>query len=329
MARAQDHELDLAAFEGVTARLLATPEDLADALAIIDEAEALAGAPLVDEAERDRLERAVADEAPLGLHHHAVLARREGACLGYAGLVLGLGPSHAHGSGDVAVQRGDVRCPDVLRALLAAVDELTARHGAHGTEVWIRHAQPADLLAAVASGYAVLRRLAVLGRDRQPEDDQPVAPPEGITIRCATPDDDAEVVALLAAAYADTPDGGWDLDRFARSASLPWFDRRDLLLAHDAHGLAGVHWTKRRDATTGEVHNLAVHPRAAGRGLGRVLLDAGLAHLAQSGCDEVLLWVDLANEAAIRLYVTAGFTTRWEDVALIRHTRGAAPTARR
>ena len=83
-----------------------------------------------------------------------------------------------------------------------------------------------------------------------------------------------------------------------------------------------MHWTKRRGEGVGEVYNLAVAPDGQGHGLGRRLLDAGLRHLRGIGCGEVLLWVDLANEAAIRLYTTAGFTARWEDIAFIRHARG-------
>lgn len=45
-----------------------------------------------------------------------------------------------------------------------------------------------------------------------------------------------------------------------------WWDPAGLLLAVDADGVAGFHWTKRHDATTGEVYVLGVHPRAAGRG---------------------------------------------------------------
>jgi hypothetical protein len=41
----------------------------------------------------------------------------------------------------------------------------------------------------------------------------------------------------------------------------------------------------------------------------------------------VLLWVDRANERAVRLYTSQGFTTRWDDVALGRTLRGSAAAA--
>ncbi|MFP4636454.1 MAG: GNAT family N-acetyltransferase, partial [Nitriliruptoraceae bacterium] len=105
--------------------------------------------------------------------------------------------------------------------------------------------------------------------------------------------------------------------RFADRRGADWFRAEDLLLAVDDDGtLLGLHWLKRRDATTGEVYNLAVHPRAQGRGAGPRLLAAGLAHLHAVGCRQVLLWVDLANQRAVRLYRAQGFATRWVDVAL-------------
>jgi mycothiol synthase len=111
------------------------------------------------------------------------------------------------------------------------------------------------------------------------------------------------------------------MERFASRAAAPWFRHEDLLVAHDDRGrIVGVHWTKRRSADVGEVYNLAVHPDARGKGVGAALLAAGFAHLAAAGMLDVLLWVDLANERALRLYVAHGFTLRWEDVLLRRTT---------
>ena len=319
----EQHERVLGTVADVDARLLTSRADLADALRVLDRAETAAGAPLVDQAERHRLERAVAGDGRPGDHHHAILAHREGACVGYAGVVVPGGEEH--GVGDVAFEHGAERCADVLRALLEAVDRLVRDHHAHGTQMWIRHATAGDVLTAVAAGYAVDRRLAVLGRDlgTTTTPRTPTAPTD-VSLRAAGPADVDDVVTVLARAYRDTPDAGWDRDRFEQQAAQPWFRFEDLLVAEDTQDgqLLGVHWTKRRGEATGEVYNLAVDPRGQGRGLGRRLLDAGLHHLAAVGCREVVLWVDLANEAAVRLYTTAGFTARWEDIAFVRHARG-------
>ena len=317
--QADAHDGRLVTVADVSARLLADRDDLADALRVLDRAEEATGAPLVDQAERHRLEAAVAGDGGLGEHHHAVLAHRDGRCVGYAGVVV---PSdEEHGVGDVAFDHGTERCDEVLRALLEAVDALVRDHGAHGTQMWIRHATAADVLTAVTAGYAVDRRLAVLGRGLP----APTAAeqPDPVTVRAATAEEVEAVVDVLAAAYRGTPDAGWDVERFGQHAEQPWFRFDDVLVAEDGRegGLLGVHWTKRREERTGEVYNLAVAPRGQGRGLGRRLLDAGLQHLHEVGCEEVVLWVDLANEAAVRLYTTAGFTARWEDIAFVRHAR--------
>lgn len=299
------------------ARLLTDRRDLNDALRVLDQAEEAAGAPLVDQAERQRLEAAAAGGSDLGEHHHAVLAHRDGACVGYAGVVVPGG--ERHGVGDVAFEHGMERCGDVLRALLEAVDTLVRDHDAHGTQMWIRHATAGDVLVAVSAGYAVERRLAVLGRDLPAPNAESV--PADVRVRPSTPGDVPALVAILAAAYRGTAEEGWDRTRFGEHAAAEWFSHDDLLVAEDDEGVVGLHWTKRRGGGVGEVYNLAVAPRAQGRGLGRHLLDAGLAHLHAVGCEQVLLWVDLANESAVRLYTTAGFTARWEDIAFVRHTR--------
>jgi folate-binding protein YgfZ len=51
-----------------------------------------------------------------------------------------------------------------------------------------------------------------------------------------------------------------------------------------------------------------VDPAAQGRGLGRAVTAAGLAHLASRGVRRVILYVESDNEAAIATYSKLGFT---------------------
>lgn len=291
--------------------------DLTAATDYLDAVEEEVGVPLVDEAERERLRRAVADGAAPDASWRPVLAVAEGRVVGYAAVAA---PS---GSDDTAV--GDLCVPGdpslrraVRSALLGALVTEGSDLEVACLQVWMRHVTDDDLTGVDEDGFGVARHLGVLGRRLA----HPVeVPPAGEwTVRAYRPgpDDDA-VLAVLAGAYEGTDDGGWTRERFAEKRSLPWFRAEDLLVAEAPDGrLLGLHWLKRRGGGVGEVYNLAVHPDGQGQRLGPLLLAAGLAHLRAVGCEDVLLWVDRANDRAVRLYEGEGFTTRWDDVALER-----------
>lgn len=184
-----------------------------------------------------------------------------------------------------------------------------------------KHARPAvwafgDLPAArgfaAAHGLAAARTLLKLARGlagtRQP------SVPDGVTLRGYTPADADAVLAVNAAAFAHHPEqGGLDTDGLARRMAEEWFDPDGLILAFDAEGLAGFHWTKVA-AGVGEVYVVGVHPSRQGRGYGKLLLDAGLAHLAAQGLPSVVLYVDAGEPIAVRMYEHAGFAEVHRDV---------------
>jgi mycothiol synthase len=204
----------------------------------------------------------------------------------------------------------------------------------HDLRVWLRAAEDEDVAACVAHGWTVRRELGVLARSL--EGARSPSPPSTSTsteveLRAFRPGADTdEAVRVLRAAHDghDAPvpsstdgggDGGWTGERFEAAARVALHDPADLRVAADVSGrLVGVHWTKRRSATVGEVHNLAIDPSLQGQGLGRRLLHDGLAHLAALGMREVLLWVDLENTPALALYRSEGFVPRARDVALVR-----------
>lgn len=317
--QADEHQDIVAEVDGVAARVLQGDTGVDAAVALLDRAEAAAGAPLVDESERARLEDLAEGDGDRGGHWHSVLARRDGEVVGYAGLVLPGPDAHAEAlaRGDIAVDRDHTPCGPVLQALLAAVEVLGWRHDARRLQVWLRHATEDDLRCAADAGFMLDRRLGVLTRSLTQL--PPVPAPADISIGPFTERDADAVVDVLAAAYSGTADGGWTRERFDHKRGYDWFDPDDLLVARRPDGgVAGLHWTKRRGAGVGEVYNLAVHPDAQGDRLGAALLLAGLEHLRTVGCDEVILWVDMANAAATRLYTTVGFEVAWEDVALGR-----------
>lgn len=296
---------------GLRARPVTGAQDVALARELLARQAVVIDAPPVDETEEQRLrDAAEADRWAEGWQ--AVLIEDRGIAIAYGAVVAGAGDPRVPGTGDLAPDRD---ASGLQRALPLLIDELATR--LPGAQTWIRSVQPDDLRAALDGGATIDRRLGVLGRQLVDPLDPP-EPPAGLTIRHSVRgQDDEAITEVLAQAYAGTGDGGWTIERFQERQRLDWYRPEDLLVAARADGtLAGLHWLKRRDATTGEVYNLAVHPDAQGMGLGPVLLAAGLAHLRAVGCDDVVLWVDLANERAVRLYERDGFVTRWMDVAL-------------
>lgn len=134
--------------------------------------------------------------------------------------------------------------------------------------------------------------------------------------RSFTDADAAGLLAVNAAAFAEHPEQGrFSMADLDARRSTDWFDPEGLLVAEDDSGIVGFHWTKIDPAEpgVGEVYVIGVHPRAAGRGLGRELLDAGLAHLRAEGCNHVILYVDEDNTKAVNLYRRSGFDTERTD----------------
>ncbi|MEX0592081.1 MAG: GNAT family N-acetyltransferase [Nitriliruptoraceae bacterium] len=299
--------------------------------------------PAVDEAEGRRLSTLMAGSA-VGAQWKAWVALADGddQIAGYLGARRSPGPDSSLDV-ELAVERTGDRSGRVVTALLGRLrswlgDE--AGSGAAAVGIWVR--QVDDVLDSVMrdTGGLVDRHLGVMALTVAASpgnwDDQATEDPASIVIRPSddSEDDIAAVVAVLAAAYDGTAEAGWDRTRFDQHAAAEWFDPRDLLVAvriGDRDGdrggngqVVGVHWTKRRSATVGEVYNLAVDPEVAGRGLGRRLLAAGIGRLQHRGCDAVMLWVDLSNRPAVRLYEDAGFILVATDVRYVLPHAGTA-----
>lgn len=183
--------------------------------------------------------------------------------------------------------------------------------------VWAFGDLPSARGFAAASGLVPVRELLVMSR-ALPADLGGVLP-EGVWLTGYT--DAARDAFLLvnSLAFADHPEqGGFDADDLAARQAEPWWEPAGLLLAWDADGLAGFHWTKVHGGGRGEVYVIGVHPRMAGRRLGAGLLQAGLDRLAARGCDEVILYVDGGNARARDLYVRSGFGVALRDVLYAR-----------
>jgi len=84
------------------------------------------------------------------------------------------------------------------------------------------------------------------------------------------------------------------------------------LLLEDDDGLAGAALGERWDDGLGYVAQLAVAPRARGRGHGRTLLLALFEAFRSDGLRRAELSVHGANRGAARLYESVGMTASWE-----------------
>ncbi|WP_017793273.1 mycothiol synthase [Leucobacter salsicius] len=184
---------------------------------------------------------------------------------------------------------------------------------------WVHGERPSTESALAAEGFAPARSLyrMALDPDLLPTDgvralDLPT--PVGLTLRAfgTAPGDDEAWVAANAAAFATHPEQGRiTVADFATMREEPWFDREDLILLDAGHELAGSTWVKTlREAGTVacELYAVGVRPTYAGKGLGRLLLQATLARMAEHAPASVTLYVDGDNTAAVGLYESAGFT---------------------
>ena len=176
-----------------------------------------------------------------------------------------------------------------------------------GLTAWSHGNHPAAARLAASQGWDRVRDLWVMRRDMS-SPLPPLSVPADVTIRSYRESDAAAVVEVNAAAFASHPEqGAMDLDNLARRMAEPWFDPAGLLVAEDASGVLGFHWTKQHDERHGEVYVVGVAPGAQGRGLGKLLTLAGLHHLAGLGVDEVLLYVESDNAPAVAVYSRLGF----------------------
>jgi mycothiol synthase len=176
--------------------------------------------------------------------------------------------------------------------------------------------------------FAAVRTLLMLQAelsDTAPADTAPATPvaPLGITLgtfRAGV--DDADWVELNALAFAAHPEqGAQTLDDLAARQAEPWFSADDFLLARDTETgrLLGYNWLKIEPCQTaesrvGEIYVVAVHPDAAGRGLGRALMTAGLARLHSRGVRVAELYVEADSAGAVHLYRSLGFVDHTIDV---------------
>ncbi|GAA4129958.1 mycothiol synthase [Actinomadura keratinilytica] len=284
-------------------RTLTEPE-IAEVAALVAAAEEHDGVGPLSEHARLWLRRA--HEGPG--RSRALTVTAGGAVVAYAHLDPATGEEQA--SAELVVhpdhrRRGHGR--ELLRAL--------RREAGDGLRVWAHGDLPAAAGLARSEGLARVRALFQM---RRPAAD-PLPEPrlaEGVRLRTFEPGrDEQDWLRVNARAFASHPEqGAWTLDDVLQREREPWFDPAGFFLAERGGALAGFHWTKIHPDGVGEVYVVGVDPAAQGLGLGRALTVAGLRHLRERGVPEIMLYVDEANTAAVRLYESLGFTRHAVDV---------------
>jgi ribosomal protein S18 acetylase RimI-like enzyme len=145
--------------------------------------------------------------------------------------------------------------------------------------------------------------------------DAPISVPEGVRIRAMRAGEEPAILDALNRNW----EGTWDFVpiRPEMLESDLAGQRAGMLLAVDAtddtHILATCHAVFDPDDQNPDgdprawISNLTVDAEQRGRGLGRVMLLAGIASLRDRGAGSVTLGVDAGDPAPLRLYTSAGF----------------------
>ncbi len=126
--------------------------------------------------------------------------------------------------------------------------------------------------------------------------------------------DEKAWVALNARIFAfHAEQGSVTVDDLEQLETEDWFDPGDFLIAWDGDTMLGYCWLK-VEPPDGEIYVIGVAPEQQGTGLGRSLMAAGYARLAERGIRTVQLYVEGDNEKALALYRSLGFSDRSVDI---------------
>lgn len=265
---------------------------------------------------------------------HFVARGPDGTLVGYAHLDTEHEPAGRLTS-ELAVHPDHRRAgvgAEIVTALLERA-ELPAEASAEDTgrlRIWSHGEHPGALRLAERFGLERTRELWRMGRGVsgsaqnpvfsavQPAEQENALPefdlPSGVSIRTfRVGEDEPTVVDVNHRAFAWHPEQGEMTEEDLRAKEHEgWFDPAGFLLAVDESGtLLGFHWTKVHPDRTGEVYVVGVDPLRQGGGLGRALTIAGLRHLRDVGCPQVMLYVEADNGSAVRVYERLGFQ-RWD-----------------
>jgi mycothiol synthase len=151
-----------------------------------------------------------------------------------------------------------------------------------------------------------------------------------ITIRTFLPGLDSDNwLTLNNNAFTNHPEqGNWSINDLNLRLKEDWFDEKGFFIAEKDNQMIGFIWTKIHGATShqhddedshdhpaiGEIYITAISPGFEGGGIGKALTITALNHLKYQGLNQVILYVDEENNAAINLYQSLGFKEFGKDL---------------
>ena len=290
---------------------------LSDLTALLARCEQADGSPPLAEPQRLALSE---PDATAGL---VVLLAYDGpALVGCAVLTPGSdGATALHVAVDPS-RRGATRGWPIRRQLIQdALDRRAGEAGEAGeVRLWIMGATDADDAEAHDLGFRPERDLLQM-RVPLPLPPDVVATARPIRTRAFRPGQDDEAwLAINNRAFDGHPEqGGWTLEDLHERMAADWFDPEGFLVADSADSadsadkttMIGSCWTKvHRDSTPdlGEIYVISVDPSHHGEGWGRALTVAGLQWMAGRGVRHGMLYTTSSNTAAVKLYLSLGFT---------------------
>ncbi|MEJ5929054.1 mycothiol synthase [Corynebacterium sp. H128] len=139
---------------------------------------------------------------------------------------------------------------------------------------------------------------------------------------------DSELLRVNNEAFAWHPEqGNWEPSRWQRAQEVEWFDPDGVFLLWGLPGvlgkgqtgenspqLVGFHWTKcvksqqvNVGETPGEVYVVGLADAVRGKGLGKAIILAGINFLQENCSEQVILYVEADNLAAVTAYEKLGF----------------------
>jgi mycothiol synthase len=137
-----------------------------------------------------------------------------------------------------------------------------------------------------------------------------------VSFRPLQPDELALFTRLQNRCFA----GAWEfnpntVEEVAHEMASPFVSPQDIRLAWEGDRLTGYCWTgffpgAAEPPPRGQIFMLGVDPEYRGRGMGRTILLAGIAHLIGKGTQVIELMVDSQNHTARALYESIGFKER-------------------